>query len=250
MPVSMEIVLGLPKNEKVHRAMGSILQGALMEIIGVETSKELHCEGSRPYSQFIYFDKNKNVPIWRVNVLNDWAYEKILIPLAHKQQIFLRHKNYHVNFLEHQIISEESYYDLAERFMSNNATIINGVAADFLTTTSFRRDGRYVIFPEIYLIVQSLLNRWNNFSNSFIVEGENLPHILANFIKIQEYNFYNQNFLLEHQKVDGFCGRMTTTFEGERATKNLLGLLFEYANYSGVGIKTAIGMGAINSKLK
>ena len=36
----MKIILELPKNEKIHRAMGSILQGALMEIIGVETSKE------------------------------------------------------------------------------------------------------------------------------------------------------------------------------------------------------------------
>ncbi len=250
MPVSMEIVLKLPKNEKVHRAMGSILQGALMEIIGVETSKELHAEDSRPYTQFIYFDKNKNVPIWRVNVLNDWACEKILVPLEHQRQIFLRHKNYRVDFLEHQIISEESYDNLAERFMSNNAPIINGVAADFLTTTSFRRSGRYVIFPEIYLIVQSLLNRWNNFSDSFTVEGEDLPHILADFIKIQEYNFYNQSFLLEHQKIDGFCGKMNAIFEGERTTKNLLGLLFEYANYSGVGIKTAIGMGAIKSNVK
>ena len=226
MPVSMEIVLKLPKNEKIHRAMGSILQGALMEIIDVETAKKLHCEGSRPYSQFIYFDKNRNSPIWRVNVLNDWACEKILVPLTHQRQIFLRHKNYRVDFLEYKIISEESYDNLAKRFMSSNAPIINGVTINFLTTTSFRRDGRYVIFPEIYLIVQSLLNRWNNFSDSFTVEGEDLPHILSGFIKVQEYNFYNQNFLLEHQKVDGFCGRMSATFEGEHATKNLLSLLF------------------------
>ena len=162
MPVSMEIILQLPDNEKIHRAMGSILQGALMEIIGVETSKKLHGEELRPYSQFVYFDKNRNLPIWRVNVLNDWAGEKILAPLAQQRQFFLRHKNYRVNLLQHKIISEESYADMAERFMSNAAPISKGVDVDFITTASFRRNGRYIIFPEFYLILQSLLNRWKS----------------------------------------------------------------------------------------
>ena len=71
MPTAMEIVLGIPENEKVHRAMGSIMQGALMEILDIESTKILHVDGLRPYSQYIYFDKNKNQPIWRVNSLND-----------------------------------------------------------------------------------------------------------------------------------------------------------------------------------
>lgn len=250
MPVSMEIVLRLPENEKVHRAMGSILQGALMEIIGVETAKKLHSEGFRPYSQFVYFDKNRNIPIWRVNALNDWACEKILAPLSYQRQIFLRHKNYRVNFLECKIISEESYTDMTERFMSDYAPISKGVDIDFITTASFRRDERYVVFPEIYLIVQSLLNRWNNFSTTFTVEGEDLPHVLADFFTVKEYNFYSQVFLLEHQKVAGFCGRMSANLNGDITANKLLGLLFEYANYSGIGIKTALGMGAVKTKLK
>lgn len=133
--------------------------------------------------------------------------------------------------------------------MSIKAQIFNGVDAEFLTTASFRRAGQYVTFPEIYLIVQSLLNRWNNFSTAFTVEGEDLPQVLANFVKVTAYNFYSQNFLLEHQKIDGFCGKMSADFKGEHATKNLLGLLFEYANYCGVGIKTALGMGAIKTKV-
>ncbi len=250
MPVVMEFILELPKNEKIHQAMGSILQGALMEIIGSESAKKLHDEGLRPYSQYIYFDKNKNVPIWRVNVLNEWACEKILIPLMQQRQIFLRHKNYSVNLLKYNIVSEESYEDMAERFMSNNAPMSKGVALDFVTTASFRRDGRNVIFPEIYLILQSLLNRWNSFSNSFVIDGENLPHILANFFIIKEYNFYSQLFLLEHQKIEGFCGRMSANFKGDNTTNRLLGLLLEYGNYTGVGIKTALGMGAVKAKLK
>ena len=59
MPTSMEIVLGLPENEKVHRAMGSIMQGALMEILDSESTKMLHVDGLRPYSQYFTSTKIK-----------------------------------------------------------------------------------------------------------------------------------------------------------------------------------------------
>lgn len=250
MPVSMEIILELPKNEKIHQAMGSILQGALMEIIGSESAKKLHDEGLRPYSQYVYFDKNRNLPIWRVNVLNEWACEIILISLMQKRQIFLKHKNYNINLLNYNIVAKESYEDMAERFMSNTAPMSKGVDLDFVTTASFRRDGRNVIFPENYLILQSLLNRWNSFSTSFVIDGENLPHILANFFIVKEYNFYSQLFLLEHQKIEGFCGRMNANFKGDNTSNRLLGLLLAYGNYSGIGIKTALGMGAIKTNVQ
>lgn len=249
MPTSLEITLNLPENEKVHRAMGSILQGALMEILDSESADKLHEDGLRPYSQYVYFKKEIQMPIWCVNVLNDWAYEKILIPLMNQKQIFLKHKNYHVNFLKHNIIVEDSYEDMTDRFMSNSL-ISRDIDINFITTASFRRDGKYVIFPELYLVIQSLLNRWNTFSDSFKIEEENLSHILATFCQIKEYNLYTQNFLLEHQKINGFCGSMRLNFEGNEIVNNLLKLLFHYANYSGVGIKTALGMGAIKTKLK
>lgn len=248
MPTAMEFVLGIPENEKVHRAMGSIMQGALMEILDVESTKILHVDGLRPYSQFLYFDKNKNHPIWRVNSLNDWADQKILIPLTSQRRIFLRHKNYSVNLLAHKVISAESYEDIAARFMNENAPTFKGVELDFVTTTSFRRDGQYVIFPEIYLLIQSLLNRWNKFAEGFPIEDD-VSKMLATFCRVTEYYLRTQFFLLEHQKVTGFCGKMSVKWSGNRMVNNLLSLLFEYANYAGIGIKTALGMGATKTKL-
>ena len=251
MPVSLEITLGLPENEKVHRAMGSVLQGALMEMLDAESADKLHEDGLRPYSQYVYFNRDIQLPIWCINALNDWAYEKILIPLMNQKEIFLKHKKYYVKFLEYNVIVEDSYKDMLDYFMSmSNGQISQNVDINFITTASFRRDGKYVIFPELYLIIQSLLNRWNAFSDSFIIEEENLSHILATFCQIKEYNLYTQIFLLEHQRINGFCGSMRLHFEGNENVNNLLKLLFHYANYSGIGIKTALGMGAIKTKLK
>ena len=46
----------------------------------------------------------------------------------------------------------------------------------------------------------------------------------------------------------GFCGKMTVKFEGNLIINNLLGLLFEYGACAGMGIKTALGMGALKMK--
>ena len=249
MPVSIEIVLGLPEREKIHRAMGSIMQGALMEILDDESTKKLHEDGLRPYSQYVYFDKNKNLPVWRVNTLNDWAYKTISDALTRQRQIFLKHKNYRVDFLKCDIIAAESYADIAANFVGEFAPLCRGVEIDFVTTTSFRRNGAYVIFPEIYLLIQSALNRWNAFAERFLIEDD-ISHMMASFCRVTEYNLRTQYFLLEHQKISGFCGKMNIQFEGDRVINNMLGLLFEYANYAGLGIKTALGMGAVKTKIQ
>ena len=249
MPTAMEIVLGIPEKEKIHRAMGSIMQGALMEILDSDSAKMLHVDGLRPYSQYVYYDKNKNLPIWRVNSLNEWAFEKISNAVTRQRQIFLKHKNYRVDFLKCDIIAAESYADIAARFMSEFAPICKGVELEFVTTASFRRDGQYVIFPELYLLIQSLLNRWNKFAEGFLIE-EDISHMMSTFCRVTEYNLRTQIFLLERQKITGFCGNMTLKFEGDRVVNNMLALLFEYANYAGVGIKTALGMGAMKTKIQ
>lgn len=43
---------------------------------------------------------------------------------------------------------------------------------------------------------------------------------------------------------------MKLNFVGNVAVNNVLGLLFNFANYSGVGIKTALGMGAIKTSAR
>ena len=132
--------------------------------------------------------------------------------------------------------------------MNESAEVCKGVDVEFVTTTSFRRDGQYVIFPEIYLLIQSLLNRWNTFADGFKIEDD-VSKMLATFCRVAEYDLRTQIFLLEHQKITGFCGKMTVKLSGNRIVNNLLALLFEYANYAGIGIKTALGMGAIKTGL-
>ena len=87
------------------------------------------------------------------------------------------------------------------------------------------------------VFLRPTLNKINSLKRKYITTRQTIEKAQSEYLKLSNKN-------------DGFCGRMTAAFECERTTKNLLGLLFEYANYSGIGIKTAIGMGAIKSNVK
>ena len=106
--------------------------------------------------------------------------------------------------------------------MNESAQIYKGVDLNFLTTASFQRDGPYVIFPELYLIIQSLLNRLNKSAENFSIEDD-VSKMSATFCPVKEYDLWTQNFLMEHQKINGFCGKKFIKFEGNRTVNNLLG---------------------------
>ena len=120
----------------------------------------------------------------------------------------------------------------------------------FLTPTSFKRDGRYAIFPESRLIVQSLLQRWNAFCPEIPLEEEDLASKLADHAPIVRYDLHTASFSLERQRITGFRGRFALHFGGTDSMRRILALLASFAPFAGIGIKTALGMGAVTSALQ
>ena len=57
--MSVELVIAADPSIKIVQSIGSVLHGVLMEVVGTEYAGQLHESGLRPYSQYIYFDKDK-----------------------------------------------------------------------------------------------------------------------------------------------------------------------------------------------
>jgi CRISPR-associated endoribonuclease Cas6 len=230
--------------------MGSILHGALMEIVGTDTAAELHEITLRPYSQCVYFDKEICMPIWRITTLHDEAYERIVQPLRDCDgNIFLKQKNYTVCLDKAVRFSECSYEKLANSvFQPEQAP--RGVDVTFLTTTSFKHDGKYVIFPDVVLLFHSLISKWNAFSPRIVLSQEKLEYALAESCSMTKYDLHSLPYSLEGRNLYGFGGSMRLTFRGNDMTKRLMGLLWSFAPFAGMGIKTALGMGALKTMIR
>ena len=244
----LEIELELPPNEKINASMGSVMHGALMEMLPANISRQLHEENLRPFSQCIYFDREKNKSVWRVGTLNAAAYEEIILPLLETKKIFLRQKGYTINLRDRKILFETGYENLADEIFPTDKKPLRA-DFEFMTPTSFKRAGEYVIFPESFLIVQSLLQRWNTFSPYMKIEENNLAQNLSTFCKISKFNLHSQKFSLEQKFIIGFAGKISISFSGNETVNKILALLAKFAPFAGIGIKTALGMGAVNSQI-
>lgn len=244
----VEIELELPPNEKINNSMGSVMHGVLMETISPKMAAHFHEENLRPFSQCVYFDKEKHKSVWRIGILNAVAYDSIILPLLERKNIFVKQKGYKINLRENRILLDTSYEKLADEIFPNSQ-IPRGADFTFMTATSFKRAGNYVIFPENFLIVQSLLQRWNIFSPYMKIEDNNLAEKLANFCKISRYDLHSGKFSLEKKNITGFVGKISVSFFGNDMVNKILALLTNFAQFSGVGVKTALGMGAISSEV-
>lgn len=244
----IEFELILPSEEKINSSMASLFHGVLMETISKTSATLFHEEGLRPFSQCVYFDKLKNKSIWRIGTLTVTTYEQIILPILEKKTFFLRQKNRPFSLAVPKVLLETSYEQLADEIFPQRNTP-RAVNLEFMTPTAFKHDGKYAIFPDTFLILNSLLQRWNNFSEVMKLDETNLACKLAELCRISRYSLYTQPFSLERVNINGFCGRMNIFFGGNDMLNRILGLLFSFAPFAGVGIKTALGMGAVDSEI-
>ena len=238
----------LPPDEKINSSMASLFHGLLMENLPADFAASLHAEGLRPFSQCVYFDREQCKTFWRIGTLSGTAYEKIIAPLVDKKKFFLRQKNWQITLSEPKILLDTSCEQLADEiFPQRNSP--RSVKLQFLTPTAFKHEGDYLILPEKFFVVNSLLQRWNNFSRDFKLEDINLAVKLSEFCRLTRYNLNTHPFSLEKTKIPGFVGRLEISFVGNEMLNRILGLLFSFATFSGVGIKTALGMGAVTTEI-
>lgn len=244
----MEVKLQMPDGMRVHPSMGSVLHGALMEKLPSETAAKLHAEQLRPYSQSVFYDKERESAVWRFGFLEDAIYETIASVLQEESHYFLRQKQYTISCGAGAVVCESSYSALTDKvFLAGAAPV--GVKFRFRTTGSFKRSGQYVLFPEPALIWQNLQSRWNTFTDAAKMEEKGLAERLASFCRIWRYHLQSQSFSLEHQAIYGYGGTMHLQFLGNDMTNRLMGVLALFAPFAGIGIKTALGMGAVDAVL-
>lgn len=243
-----EIPLTIPPEGAFSPSMGSIFHGALMERIPEEMAARLHESGLRPYSQYLFYDHRQRRCLWRLGFLTEEAAECLLGAVAASGELFLKQKGYAVKLGEPRIVQETDYDALADEiFPKRDAP--RGARIEFLTTTGFRQNGAYVIWPETALFFQSLQNRWNAFSPRMKIDAADLGRQLAENCRVSSYRLESRPFSVEGQKIDGFMGSLRLRFTGNDMTRRLMGLLLSLAPFSGVGIKTALGMGATETEI-
>ena len=77
------------------------------------------------------------------------------------------------------------------------------------------------------------------------IAEDDLLEDLQRFISVIGYNLRSTFFSVEGVTIPSFTGTLLLKISGPQQLVNLVHLLLRFGTYSGVGIKTAMGMGAL-----
>lgn len=212
----------------------------LLENVSEDYADFLHLQGEKPISQYIYYNRNRNQSIWTVNLLNELAVNNFSPILDTLKEVSLNTQRFIVEKLKLKTI--ENNIELLEP----SSEILNyNYSLNFLTPTSFKQDGNYVIFPQVSLIMHSLINKWNFATPDYLIEDDDAFNLLLRGLRIKSYRLHSSVFPLKNVNITGFSGSITLNSHLSIPMLEIFKLLINFSQYSGIGVKTALGMGGI-----
>ena len=237
---------------ELHSSMGAVLHGVLMEMLPNDAVRLLHEDGLRPFSQYVFRPHKSEDWYWRIGLLDDYFGQMIHEILEKRfcanRSIYLKNKRASVSLESFSVVNDTSYGDLVD-FVYRAEQAPGRAELRFNTVASFKHDGRYMIFPDMAMIFKSLLNRWNHYSAEIKLKEENLGERLAELANITSYNLQTRYFGIENSNIKGFWGKVGINLHGNDMARRIIAVLLLFAQFSGIGVKTALGMGGIDVNL-
>lgn len=226
----------LNEGERLPYGTAYRLYAWLLEQLPEEIAEGIHEQSGARLSQYLRYQKEEHKNLWILNVPNDET-ERVVAPLLREQaEIELQ------NSAPLRILSVE------QKSISPQSLVFSGenekyTVMEFLTPAAFKQAGRYAIYPSEQLILQSLTMHWNELIPELAVTDEDALRSLLQGIHITDYVLHTTRYPLKRTKIPSFVGRIVLEARLPLPLMQLWNALTGVAAYTGIGMKTALGMG-------
>ncbi len=245
MPSALTITMTGDPEKRHGPYLASLMQGVIMDRIDPAYARYLHESSIHPYSQYV--EENESGILWHIHALTGKAEEEILGPLQdssftgvqllHRQETLL---------VKDKKTSSTSYEDLIEGFYLGDCS--KNINLQIRTPMAFKQNGRYCIFPTTRLIFQNLMMRFDACSPDSRIFTPELLEEFETLTEIADYRLRSVRFSMEGVRIPSFAGDFRIYVRGPQQMANVAGMLAKFGEYSGIGIKTGMGMGAVQVK--
>ena len=211
---------------------------ALLSLLPEDYGKLLHRQGETPITQHLYEENGET--FWRVHLLDHTEDDTVSAVLDRLDSISLHTGELGLARKERVILTAEDLMQAARTMEARRYFTLR-----FLSPTAFKQAGRYVVLPEKELILQSLVNKWNVVFPSYPLEDQDAIRMLADGVRISDYRLRTTRFHMKDSRIPGFVGNLSFDTQLSAPIMELWKLLLAFSECSGIGIKTALGMGGI-----
>ena len=238
----LQLELDIDSKERVEAPKAAILQSVMMQRLDKEYADKLHESGLHSYTQALL--KQDNRYVWEINTFNKEAYINILQSL--------NDENFDSFYIEHdkrtvKIVSKKMECMSKDNFMERYYFGENDryFTIQFRTPTAFKQQGQYVFYPDLMLIFNSLMSKYDAAFEDETIKSEELLEEVIQYSSVVRYQLRSTYYNIGAVRIPSFVGKITIKVSGPQAMVNLANLLFRFGEYSGIGIKTGMGMGNI-----
>ena len=223
------------------------LYAALLEEAGEEFAGRLHSGRVGLVSQYLNPLPGRQETLWTVNLIGKEAVEHAAPALEAMKEIDLRSRGL---FLSMEIIGMRRIDSLSELLGEAGGDMDCGrFFFRFLSSCAFRANDEYVNFPSVPLILGSLRQKWDAAFPAAQVSDPDAASALEAGVKITGYNLRGASFRMKGVSIPSFSGGVTLNARLSPPMLRLFRLLMAFAAFSGVGIKTTLGMGGAKAKV-
>ncbi|MBS4728524.1 CRISPR-associated endoribonuclease Cas6 [Mycobacterium sp. SM1] len=240
------LTLALQSDAPVDRTqtarLGPHLHGVLMDAISGDYAETLHNCKVNPYSQCA-LGRSSTVLDWHVRTLTSEAGTHIVEPLVRDSFSGFRLRSVGLSItVTRRTVEKVPLSELSRAFYAPPET--NRFRVSFLTPTAFKQAGEYVFWPDPRLVFQSLAQKYCAIVDDDEPE-EGLIDEFGRAIRLTSYRVMSQQFIIGAARVPGFTGYATFTIKGADCFTSYVAVLLRFGEFSGCGIKSSLGMGAM-----
>ncbi len=239
MITKINIKLNLPAS-LYSTNISSLLHGVLMELLSSEVQNMLHTMNNySPLKQRLLLDKKE--ANWEIVSLSPAIGNQLISLFENRKEIMIEYHQQKVDLLSTEVELID-IKDLMKTYLNMNE-VKKYINLKLLTPTSFKSNGQYDIFPEPTKIFRSIMLMFDEFNDEHHLFDRDTLHFIENNIKIIDYRLRSTRFHVEGVKIPSFIGEIRLKVNGPPQLAKFVHFLLAYGTYSGIGIKTSLGMG-------
>lgn len=233
-----DIVYAAEGLDELYSELAVKIHGAVMRLIPTEYAAELHRNTLQPFSLFCMEASDRRCVMLRFSALTKKA-QSIASALAQQEKLII----YGLKKPLLQIECQSTAPISADVLLGSE--IPNGYRLQFLSPAVFRRSGKSHCTPVLARFLRSVTEKLNEFE-SLCIDADSLLDYVGS-IPMDSYRLSGQKYNISGSVYNGMTGWADIVFP-DKTTENarILNAVLRYAEYSGVGAKTAVGMGGIS----
>ncbi|RHQ22590.1 CRISPR system precrRNA processing endoribonuclease RAMP protein Cas6 [Faecalibacterium sp. AF28-13AC] len=237
----LQFSLRTAETPRLPSAWAYRIYGWLMSQLPADTAARLHEQGEHPLSQSLCFDAAAQTSVWTLNLLDEALAAQVRPLLAGCTTLKL-----HGAPLQMELLGSRSVENGLQLLLAAREDSASRTRLWFRTPCAFKQAGRYAIYPQEFLLLQSLVLHWNTaFPDCQLSDPDALDAILCG-LRIRDYSLHTVSYPIKNTCIPGFVGSAVVEARLALPLLELWNALLSFAPYGGIGIKTTLGMGGVS----